>query len=178
MLKQETFINGITVLQKFFLKWEFNSKDELQMRIWYNALSAIEDDEFMGLIETYCTSRIHAPSSPNDLLTIMAEEEEKKWPDPFKAFAQVRQLIRDNGWEYGRSDIYEAIRPNVALYKTVKDMEPELRELTTDDKFLPERFRKEYEKQLKIMCIRKRDQKLSNPQLPSNDTAGFLPYEK
>jgi len=178
MLNQKTFITGMQYLKNFYIKWEFDLTDRTKLEVWYGFLSALDEADFTRIIETYCTTNIHAPQSPNDLIMILVEEDEKNYADPYRAFALVRQLIRDNGWQYGRQDIYDSIKGNPALYKTVKDMEPELRELTADDKFLPERFRKEYAIQLKAMCIRNRNAKLSNQQLPPSDPAGFLPYEQ
>lgn len=182
MLNKETFINGITIMQKMFLNWNFNSKDALMIQLWYQVFEGLSDDEFMKLIKTYCTTRIHAPGSPNEMLQILAEEEEKKWPDPNKAFEAVRSLIRGYGWEYGSGDIYRAIKDNPALTKTVKEMESELRELRSDDNYLPERFRKAYAINLKAMCMRRRDERLKvgasqKPQLESDLGGGYLPYE-
>ena len=183
MLNKETFTKGITIIQKMFLNWSFNSKDPLQMQLWYEALQGIEDDKFMDVIKTYCTTRIHAPNCPNDLLMILADDEEKKWPNPNQAFERVRELIRTWGWLWGRQDIYEAIKDNPALVKTVKEMETELRELTSDDTFTPERFRKAYAINLKTMCMRKRDEQLrltvaaGTQSIESPDLGRALPYE-
>ena len=181
MLNKETFTNGITILQKMFLNWSFNAKDPIQMQLWYQVFEGLDDKEFMRLIKVYSTTRIHAPNSPNDILMILAEEEEYKWPDPNKAFQAVRLLIRTYGWEWGRADIYMAIKDNEALTKTVKEMESELRQLTVDDTFTPERFKKAYAINLKTMCIRKRDEKLklgvNKQQAIESDLGKSLPYE-
>ena len=178
MLNQQIFMDEMKMIKYTYLNWSFNTSDEMQMRIWYGFFSNLNEEEFCRMVETYRTTNIHAPNSPNDLLMVLVEEDEKKFEDPHRAFAKVRQLIRDNGWQYGRQDIYDSIKGNPALYKTVKDMEPELRELTADDKFLPERFRKEYAVQLKAMCRRNRNAKLTTQQLPPSAPTGFLPYEK
>lgn len=183
MLNKETFTKGITVLQKMFLNWTFNSKDPLQMQLWYEALQGIDDDQFLKVIKTYCTTRVHAPNNPNELLMILAEDEEKKWPNPNQAFEQVRDLIRTWGWIYGEEDIYEAIKDNPALTKTVKEMESDLRQLTTEDTFTPERFRKTYAINLKAMCMRKRDEQLrltvatANQAITDGTMGRALPYE-
>ena len=182
MLNKETFTNGITVLQKMFLNWTFNSKDPLQMQLWYEAFQGMDDKQFMQVIKTYCTTRIHAPNNPNEILMILAEEEEKNYPDPNKAFEAVRELIRTWGWIWGRRDIYMAIEGNPALVKTVKEMESELRELTADDKYTPERFKKAYAINLKTMCMQKRDQKLrlgaqQQTKAIESDLGRSLPYE-
>ena len=88
-----------------YLNWSFNTSDEMQMRIWYGFFSNLSEEEFCRMVETYRTTNIHAPNSPNDLLMVLVEEDEKKFEDPHRAFAKVRQLIRDNGWQYGRQDI-------------------------------------------------------------------------
>ena len=181
MLNKETFINGITIMQKVFLNWTFNAKDPLQIQLWYQVFEGLSDNEFMGVIKTYSTTRIHPPQSPNELLMILAEEEEKKYDDPNKAFERVRQLIRCYGWEWGKEDIYVSIRDNPALYRTVKDMESELWELKSDDTFTPERFRKAYAINLKAMCMRKRDERLklgvSQPKAIETEMGKGLPYE-
>lgn len=180
MLNKETFTKGITIIQKIFLNWSFNSKDMLQMQLWYKALETLEDDEFMKLIETYCKTRIHAPNSPNDFLLILAEEEEKKYPNPHEAFTKVRELINDYGWSYGRSDIYKAIENNPALTETVREMEPDLRELTINDTFTPKVFRDLYAVKLKTMCLKNRDAKLKALKAPVDikSIGKGMPYEE
>ena len=183
MLSKKTFLEGVTILQKMFLNWTFNSKDPLQMQLWYEAFKGVEDKKFMDVIATYCKTRIHPPMNPNEILMVLSEEIEKNYLDPDRAFQKVRELIRDYGWMYGSKDIYSAISDNPALTKTVKDMESELRSLTSDDTFTPERFRKAYAVNLKAMCIRKRDEQLSltanqiHTPIESTSTGGFLPYE-
>ena len=181
MLNKETFANGITILQKMFLNWNFNSKDPLMMQLWYQVFEGLNDDDFMNMIKTYCTTRIHAPGSPNELLQLLSEEEEKKWPDPNTAFEQVRELIRTWGWIWGKEDIYLAIKDNPALTKTVREMESELRELRSDDNYTPERFRKADAVNLKVMCMNNRDEKLrlgvKNQKAIESDLGKALPYE-
>ena len=182
MLNKETFINGITIMQKVFLNWTFNAKDPLQIQLWYQVFEGLSDEDFMNLIKTYSTTRIHPPQSPNELLMILAEEEEKKYADPNEAFERVRQLIRDFGWMWGEEDIYAGIEKNPALTKTVREFESELRELRADDKFLPEQFRRAYAINLKAMCMRKRDERLKfgatqNPKAIETEMGKGLPYE-
>ena len=152
-----------------------------QILEWQNDTS--DNKEFMKLIKIYCTTRIHAPNNPNELLMIHAEDEETKWPNPNQAFEKVRDLIRTWGWIYGKEDIYEAIKDNPALTKTVKEMESDLRQLTTEDTFTPERFRKAYAINLKAMCMRNRDEKLrlavasGQQAIESGSLGRALPYE-
>ena len=181
MLNKETFINGITIMQKMFLNWTFNAKAPLQIQLWYQVFEGLSDNEFMGMIKTYSTTRIHPPQSPNELLMILAEEEEKKYDDPNTAFEKVRRLIRSYGFEYGESNIFDHIKDNPALTKTVKDMKSELKQLTYSDTLTPERFRKAYAINLKAMCMRKRDERLklgvSQPKAIETEMGKGLPYE-
>ena len=164
-----------------FLNWTFNSKDPLQMQLWYQVFEGLSDEEFMDLVKTYSTTRIHAPQSPNEMLMILAEAEEKKYEEPNKAFEHVRNLIRDFGWLWGEEDIYAGISDNPALTKTVREFESELRELRTDDKYLPEQFRRAYAINLKTMCMKKRDEKLrlgaQQPTAIESELGKGLPYE-
>lgn len=184
MLSKETFIKGITVLQKIFLNWTFNSKDALMVSLWYKALNGIDDNDFLRVIETYCKTRVKAPNSPNELLMILAEEEEKKWPNPEQAFDKVRNLIRTYGWMYGSKDIYHGIQNNPALVETVKEFETDLRELTVTDQFTPKRFKEAYAVKLKAMCMKKRDEKLrigagqKVAAIESGSMGRALPYEE
>lgn len=182
MLSKETFIKGITVLQKIFLNWTFNSKDALMVSLWYKALNGIDDKDFLRVVETYCKTRVKAPNSPNELLMILAEEEEKKWMNPEQAFNLVRELIREYGWSYGSKDIYNGVRNNPALYETVREFEYDLRELTVNDQFTPKRFKEAYAIKLKTMAMKTRDEKLTAaaqvPVIESGSMGRALPYEK
>lgn len=184
MLSKETFIKGITILQKIYLNWNFNSKDSLQVSLWYKALNGIDDKDFLRVIETFCKTRIKGPGSPNDILTILSEEEEAKWMNPDQAFNHVRYLIREFGWTYGRKDIYDGVKDNPALLQTVKEFEYDLRELTVNDIFTPKRFKDSYLFKLKVMCTRKRDERLrlEAEQMPDDSKSKImgrmLPYEE
>lgn len=183
MLSKELFLKQITILKVFYTRWNFNDKDSTQMNVWYQAFAAVEDKDFERIISTYCRTRIHAPDSPNEILMILSEEEEKRWMNPEQAFNHVRELIRNYGWVYGSKDIYDGVRNNPALLKTVKEFEYELRELTINDQFTPKRFKDYYAIKLKAMCIRKRDNKLrlaaeQNQNLIESQVIGnALPYE-
>lgn len=184
MLNKDLFLKEITILKAFYTKWNFNDKDPMQMNVWYQSFAAVDDKDFERIIETFCRIHIHAPESPNDILMILVEEEEKKWMNPEQAFNYVRELIRDYGWYYGSKDIYNSIKNNTALFETVKEMENDLQELTDRDQFTPKRFKDIYAVKLKTMCIRKRDEKLrlSASQIPAvieSDVIGTaLSYEK
>lgn len=182
MLSKETFIKGITVLQKIFLKWTFNSKDNLQVSLWYKAFEGLDDKEFMKVVEIYCKTRVNAPGSPREILMILTEEEEKKWPNPDAAFNRVRELIREYGWDYGSRDIYNGIKDNPVLLETVKEYEYDLRQLTVDDQFTPKRFKDSYILKLKTMCMKNIDDKLrmgsNNPAMIESQNSNFLPYEQ
>jgi len=183
MLSKEVFLKQITILKVFYTRWNFNDKDATQMNVWYQAFSAVEDNDFERIISTFCRTHIHAPDSPNEILMILSEEEEKKWMNPEQAFNHVRDLIRDYGWQYGRKDIYSGVKNNPALLETVKEFEYDLRELTVNDQFIPKRFKDAYAIKLKTMCIKKRDEKLrlaaSQPAgaIESKTIGNALPYE-
>lgn len=183
MLSKEVFLKQITILKVFYTRWNFNDKDATQMNVWYQAFSAVEDNDFERIISTFCRTHIHAPDSPNEILMILSEEEEKKWMDPEQAFNHVRDLIRDYGWQYGRKDIYKRVSNNPALLETVKEFENDLRELTVNDQFIPKRFKDYYAIKLKAMCIRKRDEKLrlaaehNQKFIESKVIGNALPYE-
>lgn len=179
MLRKETFIKGITILQKIFLKWTFNSKDSVQVNLWYKAFEGLEDREFMKMIETFCKTRVNAPVSPKDILSILVEEEEAKYINPDAAFNKVRLLIREYGWEFGKNDIYNNIRENRALYETVRDFELDLRQMTVNDVVTPKRFKEAYALKLKTICIKNVDDKLRiKPAEIEAKTSNFLPYEQ
>lgn len=184
MLNKELFLKEITILKAFYTKWNFNDKDPMQMNVWYQSFAAVDDKDFERIIETFCRTHIHAPESPNEILMILANEEEKKWMNPQQAFNYVRELIRDYGWYYGSKDIYSRIKNNPALFETVKEMENDLQELTDRDQFIPKRFKDIYAVKLKTMCMRKRDEKLrlsasQTPAVIESEIIGkALPYEK
>lgn len=161
-MTQKTFIKGMSIIKSVYLDWRFDLNDPQQVQVWYSILYGIADDEFLRLVKTLCSTRIKAPSAPAEFFQLMVAEEEAKFISPTEAFNRVLNLIREHGFVYGASAIYGAIESNPALFKTVKEMESELRELRTDDEYTPERFRKAYRFNVAYIAEKRKNERIKN----------------
>ena len=149
MLDQKVFLQGINYLKANYLNWGFDLNNDLMLKVWYKKFSNLEPSTFMELLEKYTELNKFPPNSPAELLDLLREHITKKELTHGEAWEEVIRLIHRYGFYYGREKIYEALADKPALLKTVKEFEPELRSLQTDDSYTPERFKKSYAINLK-----------------------------
>ena len=149
MLDQKVFLQGINYLKANYLNWQFDINNDLMIKVWYKKFSNLEPTVYMGLIEKYTELNKFPPNSPAELLELLRDQLTQSELDPNEAWQEVRKLIRRYGFYYGAKEIYEELEDTPALYKTVKEFEGELRNLTVDDTYTPERFKKAYAINLK-----------------------------
>lgn len=182
MLSPEIFITGMTLLQKAYIGWQFDTKDEIQVKLWYSAFKSLTDEQFNALVKEYIKSNKTPPKCIKDLTEIYVERQVKlaKIP-PEKALPFVRDIISDcGGWEYGgKVDIYKKLERYPALLKTVKDFESTLKTMPANDTYSADRFRRAYEENLRDSASNKVNQFLGL-KAPENNAlgSGTLPYEE
>lgn len=150
MLDQKTFLQGINYLKANYINWGFDLNNDLMIKVWYKKFSNLEPNVFMGLVEKYTELNKFAPNSPAELLDLLRDQMTQQQTAPSEAWQEVIRLIHRHGFNYGGNErIYAELAAQPALLKTVKEMERELRGLTVDDTYTAERFKKNYEINLK-----------------------------
>lgn len=151
MLSADKFIAGMTLLKKNYIGWQFDTKDEMQVKLWYSAFKNLTDERFNELIKDYIASNDRPPMCIKDLTDIYVERQVKYAQiPPEKALNTVREIISDcGGWQFeGRKEIYAKLRRYPELYDTVKEFEDTLRNMASGDTYVETRFRKAYENNL------------------------------
>ena len=149
MLDLKTFVAGLVTLQKAYIGWEFDIKDEMQVKIWYVPLQNLTEDQYKWLI---------------------------------KALPFVREVISEKGGcDYGvKAEIYKALEKYPPLHKTVKEFEDTIKNMSANDTYAADRFRRAYESNLREFATAYTMKKLGLA-LPSGDKqalgSGTLPYE-
>ena len=182
MLTLQTFISGIELLKKCYIGWQFDTKDEAQVKVWYSSFKNLTDEQFKNLIKDYYTHNKQPPKSVRDLTDILVDKfyATAKVP-PEKALAIVKDIvIYCGGWEYGKKDIYKALQKYPAsLTETVKEFEDSIRTMPANDPYTAERFRKAYAVRLRASAIREVDKRLgvAPAAISSPVLGGCLPYE-
>lgn len=90
----ETFEMGMMMLMVYYQNFEFDTEPEpndkigiFKKKIWYDSLSMISDNQFMPLIESYCTNNIYPPQSPTHLIQHL------------KDMTLLGELSGDEAWE-------------------------------------------------------------------------------
>lgn len=191
MLTLQTFISGIELLKKCYIGWQFDTKDEAQVKVWYSSFRNLTDEQFKNLIKDYYTHNKQPPKSVRDLTDILVDKfyATAKVP-PEKALPLVKEIISDcGGWEYGgKKQIYEKLKSYPAsLMETVKEFESSLKTMTANDPYIAERFRKAYATRLRASAIREVDKRLGLalpepskqvPVIESGTLGRAIPYEE
>ena len=182
MLSVQAFMTGMEMLKKCYIGWQFDTKDEMQVKLWYSAFKSTTDDQFHSIIKEYIAHNEYPPRCIKNLTDILVDKvvlQAKITPE--KALPFVRDIISDcGGWEYGgKKDIYEKLRPYPALYKTVLEFEDTIKTMQANDTFTADRFRKAYEQRLRDTATTRVDN-LLGLNIPDNSSVlgrNALPYE-
>lgn len=182
MLSLKTFITGMETLKKGYINFDFDTKDEMQVKVWYSVFKGLTDEQFKNIVIEYYAHNKYPPNCARDLTEVLvnkavADAEIK----PDNALNTVREIVSNRGgWEYeGRAEIYQDLKRYPALSETVHEFEAELRRMNANDTYTADRFRKAYEIKLRTKAINQVDAALG---LKIPDTSnllgsGFLPSE-
>lgn len=182
MLTLQSFISGMELLKKCYVGWQFDTKDETQVKVWYSAFKNLTDEHFKNLIKDYYTHNKQPPKSIRDLTEILVDKfYATAIIPPEKALDVVRDIVSKNGgWEYGRTDIYKDLSAYPGtLVETVREFEGTLSSMSSNDPYVGERFRKAYAIKLRTSAIREVDKRLGLAIQEPTKSLGpsALPYE-
>lgn len=155
MLDQKVFLQGINYLKANYLNWQFDINNDLMLKVWYKKFSNLDPNMFMSLIEKYTEFNKFPPNSPAELMDLLRDQITQQATGPNEAWQETLELIKQYGFYYNKEKIYAALEGKPALKKTVKEFERELANLTTNDTYTPERFKKAYEINLKRQVDKK-----------------------
>ena len=184
MLTQKTFIAGMSALSKGYIGWQFNLNDAVQVNFWYAALKNLTDEQFNWVIKTYYEQNKKPPTCVKDLTEVIANDYFKRAKiKPEGALEYVRGVINEKGgWEYGgKTEIYKELSKYPALYDTVKEFEDTIKNMSANDTYAADRFRRAYEDNLRSSASKKVENVLGLALPPGDKQAlgsGTLPYEE
>ena len=184
MLELKTFVAGIVTLQKAYIGWEFNIKDEMQVKVWYMPFKNLTEDQYKWLIKEYRKRNEYPPKSTKNLTDILVDVYYNRAKiKPENALDTVRGIIsKCGGWEYGgKKQIYEELNKYPPLLKTVKEFEDTIKNMSANDTYAADRFRRAYETNLREYATDYTTKELGLA-LPSGEKkvlgSGTLPYEE
>ena len=170
------------LLKRAYIGWQFDTKDEMQVRLWYSAFKNTSDSQFNSIIKEYIAHNEYPPKCIKNLTDILVDKalDQAKIP-PEKALHFVKDIISDcGGWEYGgKKEIYKKLEVYPALYKTVKEFEDTIKNMHSNDSYAADRFRKAYEQNLRDSATARVDN-LLGLSIPENSQIlgqAALPYE-
>ena len=182
MLSAQSFMTGMEMLKKCYIGWQFDTKDEMQVNLWYSVFKSTTDEQFMSIVKEYIARNDYPPKCIKNLTDILVDKAlgQAKIP-PERALHYVKDVISDcGGWEYGgRTDIYRKLEKYPALSKTVKEFEATIQTMRSDDTYTADRFRKAYEQNLRDAATTRVDL-LLGIKVPENSQIfgqAALPYE-
>lgn len=182
MLAPKTFISGMETLKKGYIGFEFDTKDEMQVKVWYSVFKGLTDEQFRNIIVEYYAHNKYPPKCARDLTEVLVDKAVSDAKiKPENALDTVREIVSNRGgWDYeGREEIYQDLEKYPALSETVHEFEAELRRMNVGDTYTADRFRKAYEFKLRVQAIRQVDTALGL-NLPDSSSllgANFLPSE-
>ena len=183
MLTLQSFMTGIEILKKCYIGWQFDTTDEMQVKVWYAAFKNLTDEQFKNLVKDYYTHNRQPPKCVGDLKDILVDKfyATAKIP-PEKALNTVRDIVSEcGGWDYGgKKEIYKRLQSfPAALLETVKEFESSLMNMSANDPYTASRFREAYAVRLRVSASREVDKRLGL--IASEPTkalgAAALPYE-
>lgn len=182
MLTLQSFISGMELLKKCYVGWQFDTKDETQVKVWYSTFKNLTDEQYKNLIKDYYTHNKQPPKSIRDLTEILVDKfYATAIIPPEKALDTVRDIVNKNGgWEYGRSGIYmDLSKYPGTLVATVREFEGTLSSMAPNDTYAEDRFRKAYAIKLRTSAIREVDKRLglAIPEVKNSLGPSALPYE-
>lgn len=182
MLSAQAFMTGMEMLKKCYIGWQFDTKDEMQVNLWYSVFKSTTEDQFMSIVKEYIAHNDYPPKCIKNLTDILVDKTllQARIP-PERALHVVREIISDcGGWEYGgKADIYKKLEKYPALYKTVKEFEATIQTMQANDSYTADRFRKVYEQNLRDAATVRVDA-LLEIKVPENSQlfgTAALPYE-
>lgn len=182
MLAPKTFITGMETLKKGYIGFEFDTKDDLQVKVWYSVFKGLTDEQFRNIIVEYYAHNKYPPKCARDLTEVLVDKvvsDAKIKPE--NALDTVREIVSNRGgWDYeGRDEIYQDLKKYPALSETVHEFEAELRRMNVGDTYTADRFRRAYEIKLRAGAIRQVDATLGLKVTDNSNLlgAGFLPSE-
>lgn len=184
MLSKEEFIAGITALKKVYIGWQFDMQDDIQLALWYSPFKNLTDDQFNWVIKEYYNHNKKPPACITDLTDILVNVYYNRAKiKPEKALGYVRNVISDcGGWEYGgKAEIYKRLAKYPPLHKTVKEFEDTIKNMSANDTYAADRFRRAYEDNLKDYATEYTNKRLGLALPPGDKQAlgsGTLPYEQ
>lgn len=182
MLDLKTFVAGLVTLQKAYIGWEFDIKDEMQVKIWYMPLQNLTEEQYKWLIKEYRNKNHYPPKCVKDLTDILVNVYYNRAKiKPERALEFVRDVISEKGgWEYGgKTEIYKELSKYPALLETVKEFEDTIKNMSANDTYAADRFRRAYEERLRASATREVDKRLGIALPEPKNTLGTsaLPYE-
>ena len=75
-MTKEDFIVCMHLLNAYYLDWQFNFQDKIQVQTWYQFLSdAMDFDTLKRVINAWTARHNTGPNSPRDLLKLKIELE-------------------------------------------------------------------------------------------------------
>lgn len=170
------------MLKKCYIGWQFDTKDEMQVKLWYSSFKNTTDEQFISIIKEYIARNEFPPKCIKNLTDILVDKalEQAKIP-PERALHFVKDIISDcGGWEYGgKKEIYKKLEAYPALCKTVREFEDTIKNMHSNDSYAADRFRKAYEQNLRDSATTRIDT-LLGLNIPKKDNVlgqAALPYE-
>lgn len=183
MLELKTFVAGLITLQKAYIGWQFDVKDEMQVRIWYTPFRNLTEEQYRWLIKEYRAHNEQPPKCVKNLTDILVNVYYNRAKiKPERALEFVRDVISvKGGWDYGgKTEIYKALAKYPPLEKTVREFEDTIKNMSANDTYAADRFRRAYEENLKEYATAYTNEKLGLALPPGDKQAlgsGTLPYE-
>lgn len=182
MLEIKTFITGMEMLKKCYIGWQFDTKDKVQVELWYSAFKNTTEEQFASILKEYMAHNEYPPKCIKNLTDILVDRAVCQAKiSPERALHVVREIISDcGGWEYGgKAAIYKKLEKYPALYKTVKEFEATIQTMQANDSYIADRFRKAYEQNLRDAAAVRVDALLGIKVPDNSQLFGqvVLPYE-
>lgn len=153
-MTEKDFIKSIMYLKSYYNNFDFDLKDELKIKIWYNDFKTFDELSMQNIVRLYTSVSKNPPNSPHDLIEPLNKMYQDKQLDEEEAWTKYREIESiKGGLYYCREKVYKALEEYPLIYKVVKELENMLVGRLESDTFLIKDFKKYY-KELKQRYVK------------------------
>ena len=155
MLSKKVFVQGMELLNAFYVYFKLDLDNPLVQQVWYMTFKNLTDAEFESLIQNYMMENSRPPDSPTRLIESMRDTITNKSMSGEAAWESILVMLRNkkyqgynpsHGTVYYIDDMIDDIT-DPALKKTIQEMKSQIRDYTNE--WVRKEFIENYERNIR-----------------------------
>jgi hypothetical protein len=140
MLSKKVFVQGMELLNAFYVYFKLDLDNPLVQQVWYMTFKNLSDAEFESLIQNYMMENSRPPDSPTRLIESMRDKIASKNISGEAAWENILLMLRNKKYQgynpssgtiYYIEDMINDIT-DPALKKTISEMKSQIKDYTNE----------------------------------------------